>query len=187
LSPSFFFILRLTLIFRASETVGKSAIGGQGQSAYVRGPAGMELEHSNPGGSSNGSAVAVSAGYAPLSIGSEADGSTTLPGSRAALYAIVMTRETISMEGYFAISPTYASPSCFAKTSGDLINLVKVMLEASNAKDKTVIPDQYTMAKGWEGIKLGFVNHDYEPIPTEWTGLTENEVLEEACLILVSS
>ena len=79
--------------------VGKSAIGGQCQSAYVPSSAGPELEHTNPGGSSVGSAVAVSADYAPLSISTKADGSTTTPVARAALYALVMTRETMNLEG----------------------------------------------------------------------------------------
>jgi Asp-tRNA(Asn)/Glu-tRNA(Gln) amidotransferase A subunit family amidase len=89
-----------------------------------------------------------------------------------------MTRETINLKGYMAISPTYASPGCMAKTVGDLRELVKVMLEASNAKERTKIPDERELSKGWDGIKLGFVNYDYEPIPTSWTGLTETEILE---------
>ena len=77
-----------------------------------------------------------------------------------------------------AISPTYASPGCMAKTVDDLTELVRVMLEASNAKEKTSIPDEKELNKGWEGLKLGFVNHDFEPIPTSWTGMTEIEILE---------
>lgn len=165
-------------LYRASQTVGKSAVGGQCQSAYVPGPVGLALEHNNPGGSSVGSAVAVAAGYAPVSIGTEADGSTTTPAARAAVYGLVMTRETISLEGYMAISPTYASPGCMAKTVGDLRELVGVMLEASNAKEITPLPSEDQLKKEWEGISLGFVNHDYELIPRAWTQLTDMETLE---------
>jgi amidase len=156
-------------------------VGGQCQSAYVPfdyTPNIPDLGHFSPGGSSVGSAVAVSAGYAPISISTEADGSTTLPGSRAALYGLVMTRETISLDGYFAISTTYASPGCMAKTATDLIEVTRVMLEASNAKAKTNLPSAAESKRGWEGITLGFANHDYAPISASDIGLTELEILE---------
>ena len=161
--------------------MGKSAIGGQCHSAYVPfdpSPSAPGLGHGNPGGSSAGSAVAVSAGYAPLSIGTEADGSTTTPAARAALYGLVMTRETISLQGYMAISSTYASPGCMAKTMRDLRDLVGVMLEASNAKEKTRLPNGDEMKAGWDVIRLGFVNHNYSPIPSSFTGLKKIETLE---------
>lgn len=140
-----------------------------------------DLGHFSPGGSSVGSAVAVSAGYAPISISTEADGSTTLPGSRAALYALKMTNQTISLDGFFAISTTYASPGCMAKTATDLVEVTRVMLEASNAKDKTHVPSEEELKKGWEGITLGFANHDYAPIPFSDIGLEETEILELVC------
>ncbi|KAL6795156.1 amidase signature domain-containing protein [Trichoderma sp. SZMC 28012] len=73
---------------------GWSAIGGQVQSAYVRGgldPDDSKDGHSNPSGSSSGSAVGVSAGYAPISVGTETDGSLLCPAGRAAPYAIKPT------------------------------------------------------------------------------------------------
>lgn len=92
-----------------------------------------------------------------------------------------MTRETISLAGYMAISPTYASPGCMAKTAGDLMALTEVMLEASSAKVKTKLPCPTELAKGWKGMKLGFASHDYSPIPTSFTGLQDSEVLELVC------
>lgn len=92
-----------------------------------------------------------------------------------------MTRETISLAGYMAISPTYASPGCMAKTAGDLMAVTEVMLEASSAKVKTKLPCPTELAKGWKGMKLGFASHDYSPIPTSFTGLQDSEVLELVC------
>ncbi|KAK3319387.1 putative glutamyl-tRNA amidotransferase subunit A [Apodospora peruviana] len=60
------------------------------QPAYVRegvDPNDSKVGHSSPAGSLSGSAVGVSAGYAPLSIGTETDGSLICPAGRAALYA----------------------------------------------------------------------------------------------------
>ena len=64
-----------------------------------------------------------------------------------------------------------------AKTVKDLTNLTEVMLQASNAKEKTRLPNE-EMKVGWKGLRLGFVTHDYEPIPTSFTGLEEVEILE---------
>jgi hypothetical protein len=65
-----------------------------------------------------------------------------------------------------------------AKTSGDLMELTRVMLEASNAKEKTPLPSEEELRSGWEGLKVGFVGHDYQPIPRDWTKLNEMEILE---------
>ena len=58
----------------------------------------------NPMGSSSGPAVGVSAGYAPISIGTETDGSLVLPANRAALYTLKPTIPFISREGIVPIS-----------------------------------------------------------------------------------
>jgi hypothetical protein len=65
-----------------------------------------------------------------------------------------------------------------AKTSSDLIELTKVMLEASNSKEKTPLPSKGELEGGWKGLRLGFVGSDYEPIPRDWTGLNDMEISE---------
>ena len=63
-------------------TSGWSAVGGQTQSPYVRGGVrsdAMPLGHSTPAGSSSGNAVAVAAGFCPVAIGTESDGSVMFP------------------------------------------------------------------------------------------------------------
>ncbi|RFU32343.1 hypothetical protein B7463_g3979, partial [Scytalidium lignicola] len=65
---------------------GWSAIAGQTQSAYLaRKSNETGLGQSDPCGSSTGSAVGVSAGYAPLALGTESIGSIVMPASRAGL------------------------------------------------------------------------------------------------------
>ena len=183
-------LLLLTFDTRASTTVGKSAIGGQCQSAYISGGVVSDsppLDHSNPGGSSVGSAVGISAGYAPLSIGTEASGSVTTPAARAALFGLVMTRETISLDGYLAISPTYASPGGMAKTVGDLRDLTKVMLEASNARDETKLPTTEELDLGWKGLRLGFVSHDYSPFLDSLMNMDDEYKLEVVRIVSIFS
>jgi hypothetical protein len=67
-----------------------------------------------------------------------------------------------------------------AKTVDDLKSLTEVLLEASNANGKTPLPN--LEERGWERLRLGFVNHDYEPVPSSYTGISDDEVLELVCL-----
>ncbi|KAI8404772.1 hypothetical protein FOFC_14244 [Fusarium oxysporum] len=117
--------------FRSNDLPsGWSGKGGQCQSAYVRGgidPEDSNNGHSNPSGSSTGSAVAVSAGYAPLSIGTETDGSLVSPASRAALYTIKPSIGRVSQSGIIPISHTMDSAGPMAKTPHDLAALLDVI------------------------------------------------------------
>ncbi|KAK4446542.1 putative amidase [Podospora aff. communis PSN243] len=91
---------------------GWSAVGGQTQSAYVRGgvdPNDIKDGHSSPSGSSSGSAVAVSASYAPWSIGTETDGSLICPAGRAALYTIKPTIGLVPQAGIVPVSRNFDS------------------------------------------------------------------------------
>jgi hypothetical protein len=92
-----------------------------------------------------------------------------------------MTRETIAMEGYLVVSPTYASPGVMAKTVLDLRNLTVALLGASNAKEETLrmLPGVKEMMEGWEGVKVGAVSWDYDPIDLSETALSEEDILEE--------
>lgn len=88
---------------------GRSSVGGQTQSAYVRGgldPNDNKDSHSSPSASSTGSAVAVSAGYAPVSIGTETDGSLVCPAGRAALYTIKPTIGLVPQSDIVPVSHT---------------------------------------------------------------------------------
>ncbi|KAI4255481.1 MAG: hypothetical protein L6R42_006711 [Xanthoria sp. 1 TBL-2021] len=52
----------------------------------------------NPGGSSSGSAVAVSAVLSPFALGTEKQGSLIMPGNRAALYTMKPTVGIVSQQ-----------------------------------------------------------------------------------------
>ena len=73
--------------FRSTASIsGWSAVGGQTRNA--RAPA------RSPSGSSSGSAAAVAAGFAPAAIGTETDGSITLP---AAVHGLVGLKPTVGL------------------------------------------------------------------------------------------
>ncbi|OQU98903.1 hypothetical protein CLAIMM_04614 isoform 2 [Cladophialophora immunda] len=155
-------------------TSGYSAVGGQVQSAYVRDkvdPADGKDSHSNPSGSSSGSAVAVSAGYSPFSIGTETDGSLILPAGRAALYTIKPTIGLVPQAGIVPISSNFDSAGPMAKSSYDLA----VLLDAIVDPDRK-LPQSYTSAltESWSDISVATLDPEVWNLPDSWLRHVEN-------------
>ncbi|CAD6586563.1 MAG: hypothetical protein ASARMPRED_002760 [Alectoria sarmentosa] len=101
-----------------------------------------------------GSAIGVSAGYAPISIGTETEGSMIIPAGRAALYTIKPTIPIIPQEGLVPISSLCDSAGPMAKSVEDLANLMDVLVDPLKT---SVPPGGYLSAVTavWEGLKIG--------------------------------
>ncbi|KAK1246513.1 hypothetical protein MKX08_000315 [Trichoderma sp. CBMAI-0020] len=134
---------------------GWNAVSGQAQSPYVKG--GIRSDdsfagHSNPGGSSSGSAIAVAAGFAPVSIGTETFGSLMLPAGRAALYSLKPGRSLISLTGIVPISSFSDQPGPMTKTTKDLAMLMDIITDPDN-----IPPGGYAsrVTGLWDGLKIG--------------------------------
>ncbi|KAH6613403.1 amidase signature domain-containing protein [Chaetomium tenue] len=120
----------------------------------------MRLGHTAPGGSSSGSAVGVSAGYSPISIGTEADGSVCTPASRAALYGMKPTVGSTPMDGIFAISTTFDTVGAMAKSVDDLAILVGYVQEKAPGSNGADPNYQAVFQRDWSNLRLGFVDPD---------------------------
>lgn len=132
-------------------TAGWSAINGLTQSAYIVGgfrEDDLFMGRSGPGGSSSGSAVGVSAGFAPLSIGSETSGSLCMPANRAGLYSLKASRG-ISMDGMFTLSRHFDGLGGMARSPDDLAMLMNV-LNGSRARE--------VQSLRWDQVSVGFVD-----------------------------
>ena len=75
--------------------------------------------------------MAVSAGFAPVSIGTETEGSLILPAGRAALYTLRATPGLISTAGIVPISDLFDTAGAMTKTVEDLANLMDVLVPPS--------------------------------------------------------
>ncbi|KAK4139419.1 amidase signature domain-containing protein [Dichotomopilus funicola] len=136
---------------------GWNAVYGQAQSPYVRG--GLLADdtfagHSNPGGSSSGSAIGVAAGYVPFSIGTETFGSLMLPAGRAALYSLKPSRGIVSTKGVVPISRFSDAPGPMTKTAKDLAFVMDVLVD----KCKTQVPKGGYISRvtgSWKGLRIG--------------------------------
>lgn len=134
-------------------SAGWSAVGGQTQSAYVVGkvePGDTWLGHSTPGGSSSGSAVGVSAGFAPIAIGTETDGSILVPCDRAALYGLKATVGAISTKGVLPYTSFTDSLGPIAKSSEDIALMMNIMIKG---KDFTK-----NLTKSWDSLRIGLLD-----------------------------
>lgn len=108
-----------------------------------------------PAGSSSGSGAGVAAGFAPFSLGTESDGSITMPAARAALYALKISMGTVDDTG---VQPALRHFDCLGGLSRgvkDLAQLTAIMQDFE--------PDHYLPLRGsWDGLKIGFLK------PSQW-------------------
>lgn len=117
-----------------------------------------------PGGSSGGSAAAVSAGLVPWSLGSETGGSVRQPASFCGTVGLKVTYGLISRWGLIAYASSLDSIGIFTNTSYDAA-LVLSQLTGSDDKDATALQHvqkiDYTRALGniKPGLKIGVIDN----------------------------
>ena len=119
----------------------------------------------NPSGSSTGSAVAVSAGFAPLSIGADFNGSLTNPAIRAALYTIRTTPGIVSEHGGFPFSKNRDSVGPMARSVEDIVGLLDVIVDV----EQPGVPDRgynnTEVSRGWKDISFGTLDPKHWRLP----------------------
>ena len=123
--------------FRGQRSVsGWSSFGGQTLNPY-------NLEY-NPCGSSSGSAAVVAEGLAPVSIGTETNGSITCPASMNGVVGIKPTVGLVSRDGIIPISATQDTAGPMARTVLEAAEVLKA-ISGQDPKDPATrnIPRNY--------------------------------------------
>ncbi len=103
----------------ARSVSGWSALGGQTRNPYA-------LDRS-PSGSSSGSAAALAALLAPLAIGTETDGSITMPASVCGLVGLKPTVGLLSRSRIVPISASQDTPGPMARCVADAARMLDAM------------------------------------------------------------
>ena len=131
--------------FRASRSVsGWSSRGGQ-----TRNPHALDR---TPGGSSSGSAVAVAAGYCPLAVGTETDGSITSPAAMNGIVGIKPTLGLVSRRGIVPVSRSQDTAGPMARTVADAARLLEVLAGTDPEDPATEEADHRRPASYTEGL-----------------------------------
>jgi amidase len=106
--------------FRSTRsTSGWSTLGGQTANPYA-------LDR-NPSGSSSGSAAGVSAGFAPLAVGTETDGSIVSPSSACGIVGVKPTLGLVSRSGIVPLSLAQDTAGPMATSVEDAAALLSVL------------------------------------------------------------
>ncbi|PVH79798.1 amidase signature enzyme [Cadophora sp. DSE1049] len=140
---------------------GWSATGGQIQSVY------------SPSGSSSGSAVAVSAGYAPVSLGTETDVSLVCPAGRAALYTLKPTIGLVPQAGIVPVSQNFDSAGPMTKTVADLAIVLDAITDGGSNKSFTS-----SLTGSWSDISVGALDPEVWKFPNSFIRPTRSATLQ---------
>jgi amidase len=140
--------------FRSTRsTSGWSTVGGQAANPYA-------LDR-NPSGSSSGSAVGLSAGFAPLAVGTETDGSIVSPSSACGVVGIKPTHGLVSRAGIVPLSLAQDTAGPMATSVADAAALLSVLAAADpddSAADHPGGPIDYSAfldLAALEGARIG--------------------------------
>ena len=137
--------------FRSEHSVsGWSTLGGQTRNPYVL--------NRNTCGSSSGSAVSVSANFAPLAVGTETDGSIVCPSAVNGIVGIKPTVGLLSRSGIIPIAHSQDTAGPMARTVRDAATMLGAMVGVDNRDEDTLASAEqslsdYTSALDVEALK----------------------------------
>ncbi len=114
-----------------------------------------------PGGSSGGSAAAVAADFAPISLGSDTGGSIRQPASLCGVVGVKPTYGAVSRYGLVAFASSLDQIGPFSRTVADSAAVLDV-IAGRDPRDSTSIPDAWTpvsttLHDGVASLRVGVV------------------------------
>lgn len=116
-----------------------------------------------PGGSSNGSGVAVAARLAPWAIGTDTGGSVRLPSSFCGLTGLKATIGRISVHGVLPLSTSLDTPGPMARDVMDVALLYNVLQGPDpldpNTRGILPVDPMPTLTRGVRGLRLARMPH----------------------------
>jgi amidase len=111
----------------------------------------VDLRRKTPAGSSSGSAVAIAAGFSPLTIGTESNGSIVQPAIRAAAYGLKGTVDDVIMKGTQSGGAAFDSAGPIAKSAEDCADVMDILLPGRDFCSH--------LTKSWNGIRIAYLDY----------------------------
>lgn len=167
-----------------------STFGGNVHNAYVR--------TKTAGGSSGGTAVAVTCNFAAAGLGTDTGGSIRYPAAFENLYGLRPSKGLTSTSGVFPLTATNDTVGPMARTADDLALLLDVIAGTDDQDDFTLEADADVLkgdgyldmgkSDGLKGKRIGILTNSFTYHPTEeftrdlqeyleQTGLSEEDVV----------
>ncbi|MEM6381860.1 MAG: amidase [Pseudomonadota bacterium] len=140
----------VALLDAGAQFVGKTltdelAWSLNGENVHYGTPVNVAAPGRIPGGSSAGSAAAVTGGLCDLALGSDTGGSVRAPASYCGVWGIRPTHGRISLSGAVALAPSYDTAGWFARDARVLALAGQALLNADNAVPLT--PERLLVAE----------------------------------------
>lgn len=148
---------------------GYSSLGGQVRNAYAPALDGKGVPIVGPGGSSAGSAVAVAAGLAAASIGTETSGSLLSPAGQNGLVTVKPTVGLVSRAGIIPIAASQDTAGPMTRTVRDAALILGVLAgpdpldKATAAAPKAIDYLQFLDNDGLKGVRIGVPSNPADP------------------------
>lgn len=135
-----------------------------------------------PGGSSGGSAAAVSASLVPVSLGSDTGGSIRLPASFCGIVGIKPTYGRVSRFGLVAYASSLDQIGTFARSVDDAADLLSV-ISGHDVKDSTSAEgkldfDSTLLTGNVKGLRIGLPDEYFKGVNSEVTDAIMKTVSE---------
>ena len=123
------------LLDAGARMVGKTitdelAFSMNGQNAHFGAPINGAAPARISGGSSSGSAAAVSGGLCDFALGTDTGGSVRAPASHCGLLGLRPTHGRISLQGALDLAPSFDSCGWFARDAATFVRVAQVLLGA---------------------------------------------------------
>ncbi len=120
--------------FAGKTVTDELAFSMNGNNAHFGAPINGAAKDRITGGSSSGSASAVSSGLCDFALGTDTGGSVRAPANHCGLYGLRPTHGRVSLEGALDLAPSFDTCGWFTRDVGTFARVADVLLGADSAR-----------------------------------------------------